>query len=66
MLKAVDVAAVLGCSTAHAYRLLQKKQIPSVRLNGAVRVPRAALEIWLEQQSQAALQRWKEGNEGAA
>jgi excisionase family DNA binding protein len=51
-----EVAAELGISRALAYRWMAKGVLPVVRVPGGrtVRVPRAALEAWIEQQTQPA------------
>ncbi len=49
LLKGGEVAELIGCSRALAYRLMQKGHLPVVRIPGgkAVRVPRAALVEWI-------------------
>lgn len=50
LLRGREVAELIGCSRAMAYRLMQRGDIPTVRLPGgkSVRVPRAALIEWIE------------------
>jgi excisionase family DNA binding protein len=48
LLKASDVARILNISRALAYRLLQKGDIPVVRINHAVRVKPKDLETYIE------------------
>jgi excisionase family DNA binding protein len=55
MLKPKDVAQMLGVTRSRVYQLLRSCVIPSVRLGGAIRVPRAAWEEWLEGHARAAL-----------
>lgn len=50
-----EVAKELGISPTTAYRLVASRQIPTVRLRGRVRVPRAALREWLRARSREAL-----------
>lgn len=45
----------LGVSRPTAYRLVRDRAIPAIRLRGAIRVPIAALESWLEGQERSAL-----------
>lgn len=66
MLRAEDVALIMGCSLGHAYRLMRTGVIPAVKINGARRVPRAALSAWLEQQNEAALRQCGGGGDSAA
>jgi excisionase family DNA binding protein len=49
LLKGGEVAELIGCSRALAYRLMQKGHLPVVRMPGgkAVRVPRTALVEWI-------------------
>ena len=42
-----DAAAALGISRAHAYELLARGELPSLRLGRRIVVPRAALESLL-------------------
>ncbi len=47
LLKAADVAAILGVTTGRVYQLIAAGRIPGVRLGRAIRVPRRAWEAWL-------------------
>ena len=47
LLRAPEVAAMLGISRALAYRWIMDGTLPSVRIRRAVRVPRAALLAWI-------------------
>jgi excisionase family DNA binding protein len=50
MLSVDDVAALLACSTRHAYRLAEMGRIPRpVKLGALVRWPRAAVLEWIDQ-----------------
>jgi len=51
-----EAAAELGVSPTTAYRLAASRQIPVVMLRGRVRVPRVALERWIEARSMQALE----------
>jgi excisionase family DNA binding protein len=50
LLRGAEVAEVIGCSRAMAYRLMQRGTIPVVRIPGGktVRVPREALLVWIK------------------
>ncbi len=50
LLRGREVAVLLGCSRALAYRLMQRGTIPTVRIPGGrtIRVPRAALLNWID------------------
>lgn len=48
LLRATDVAEVLNVSPAFAYQLMQKGQIPSVRIGGARRVRLEDLTRFIE------------------
>lgn len=50
MLRPVEVAALLGLSRSEVYRLIDRREIPSVRFGRSVRVPRR----WVEQQAAVA------------
>jgi len=43
-LKVDDVAAELKCSRAKIYAMVNEGALPSVKLSGLLRIPRAALE----------------------
>jgi len=43
-LKVDDVAAELNCSRAKVYSMVNEGALPSVKLAGLLRIPRAALE----------------------
>lgn len=53
-LKVPEVALLLGIGRTKAYELVAKGVIPSVQLDGMVRVPRRALEAWLDEQTRRA------------
>jgi excisionase family DNA binding protein len=56
LLRGTEVAEMIGCSRAMAYRMMQRGTIPVVRMPGgrAVRVPAAALKEWIENNTQPA------------
>lgn len=43
-----EAAGVLGISRAHAYELVARRELPSVRLGRRILVPRRALERLIE------------------
>ena len=47
LLKATDIAKILNISRALAYRLLQKGDIPVIRIKNAVRVKPSDLESYI-------------------
>jgi excisionase family DNA binding protein len=56
LLRGREVAKLIGCSRALAYRLMQRGVIPTVRIPGgrSVRVPREALVEWIRANTQVA------------
>ncbi len=50
LLKASEVAEILGCSGTNVYRLLQS-EIPVVRFGGSVRVRKSDLDEYLEKKT---------------
>ena len=46
-LKAKEVAQVLRLSKAMVYRLLRRSELPCTRFGKAIRVNRAAFEVWM-------------------
>jgi len=48
LLKAVEVAKILNISKSMAYRLMQQKKIPTVRIGKAVRVSMESLTAFIE------------------
>lgn len=48
LLKVHEAASILGISRSHTYALLREKVLPSFRMGSSVRVPRAALEAWIQ------------------
>lgn len=53
-LKVADVAALLAISKAKAYALIKRGDIPSVTVGKSVRVPRRALEAWIDENTRRA------------
>jgi excisionase family DNA binding protein len=50
LLKPTEAAAALGISRSKVYELLARRVIPSVRLDGSIRVPAIQLQAWIEAQ----------------
>ena len=55
MMRPADVARELGVSRVRIYALMRTGEIPSVRIGGAIRVPRLAWETWLRRRAADAL-----------
>lgn len=55
LLSVADAARILGISRPTAYRLIADRELPAIRLRGTIRVPAAALERWLSEQTNTAL-----------
>src|ERR1035437_8753547 len=55
LLRGAEVAEMIGCSRAMAYRLMQRGTIPVVRIPGGktVRVPRESLLQWIKVNTRA-------------
>ena len=50
LLRIDEVADRLAISRATTYRLIKRGLLPTVHIGGAVRIPAAALERWLQDQ----------------
>ena len=59
LLRGGEVAQLIGCSRALAYRLMQRGTIPTVRVpdGKSVRVPREALVQWIKANTKGAVNR---------
>jgi len=51
LLRAEEVANILGLGRSKVYELIMTRQLPVVRIGRLVRVPRPALERWIEEQT---------------
>lgn len=51
LLRPDEVARALSVSRSGVYRLIGEGQLPSVRVGKSLRVPRVALERWIEQRT---------------
>lgn len=54
LLRVPEVARLLGVSRTRAYVLVQRGELPAIRIGQSVRVSRRALEAWIERQEQSA------------
>lgn len=52
LLTVKDVQSLLKVSRQTAYELVNRKDFPKIRLGRAIRVPKAQLEKWIEQNLQ--------------
>lgn len=50
LLRIPEVAAELRLARSSVYQLIQSGELPVVRIGRAVRVPRSALENWIDHQ----------------
>lgn len=60
LLRASDMARLLGVTRSRVYQLVRAGEIPAVRIGGALRIPRGAWEKWLGRQADAAINSTKE------
>ena len=56
LLCAADIQERLRISRAKAYRLMQRNVLPTVRIDGSIRVPQRALAVWIKQHTQYPVQ----------
>jgi len=49
LLRAVEVAQLLGVSRSKVFEMMAAEELPVVRIGRCVRVPRAGLADWLSQ-----------------
>ena len=55
LLTVSDISRRLGLTTNRIYQLMSSGALPSVRVGGAIRVPKDAWEEWLSRKSSEAL-----------
>jgi excisionase family DNA binding protein len=60
LLRVREVAERLGVTPSRVYQLTRSGEIPSVRVGGALRIPREAWEEWLDRQRDRALKALRE------
>jgi excisionase family DNA binding protein len=65
VLRPSDVAAMLGVSSGRIYQLIAAGVIPATRIGGALRIPRASWEAWLQLQRRNAMAASKRAKRGA-
>jgi excisionase family DNA binding protein len=58
LLRAAEVAAILGIGRSTVFELAAAGELPVVRIGRSVRVPRHALYRWIEERTQQAHERW--------
>jgi len=51
LLRPIEAAWLLNFSVARVYQLIRSGELPSVRVGGSLRVPRADLEGWLRERT---------------
>jgi excisionase family DNA binding protein len=51
LLRAAEVAAVLGVGRSTVYELIVRGELPAVRIGRLVRVPAPALERWIDRRT---------------
>ena len=61
LLRAEEAAKLLSLGRSTVFQMLAAGELPAVRVGRAVRVPRAALERWVREQTEE-----RSANEGAA
>lgn len=50
LLRPGEAATALGVSRSKLYELLSRRAIPSIRIDGSIRVPAIQLQAWIETQ----------------
>jgi excisionase family DNA binding protein len=63
-----EAAEILGMSKSKAYEMIAGGELPYIRVRDSIRIPRADLELWIEQRKEDARQpgsnRASSGEEG--
>jgi len=52
LLRAEEVALVLGIGRSKVFELLRAGELPVIRLGRSVRIPRRALDEWIERRTE--------------
>jgi excisionase family DNA binding protein len=55
LLKPSDLAPMFGISVSRVYQMISAGELPSVRVGGAIRIPRGAWNKWLADQGDRAM-----------
>lgn len=58
LLTSDEVSDLCGWSRTHVHKAIQMGELPCIRIGRSVRVPRAWLEKWIEQE----VKRWEEAH----
>lgn len=61
LLRPAEVAPLLGVTTGRLYQLIASGEVPSVKVGGAIRIPRQAWEQWLSDRRDEALKSVRRG-----
>jgi excisionase family DNA binding protein len=52
LLRVEEVAELLGVHRCTVFELLRKRELPVLRIGRAVRIPRRALDLWIEENTE--------------
>jgi excisionase family DNA binding protein len=50
LLRPIEAAEAIGIGRSKVYELLASGGLPSIRIGGSIRVPLAALQLWIDRQ----------------
>jgi excisionase family DNA binding protein len=64
-LRPIEIARLLGVTPSRTYQLIATGVIPATRIGGALRIPRAAWNAWLDRRTEEALASVQEGQTAA-
>ena len=53
LLRAGEAGEILGLGRSKTYQLIARGELPSIKIDGAIRVPLEALHQWLERRLEA-------------
>jgi putative molybdopterin biosynthesis protein len=61
LLRVEEVAELLGVHRCTVFELLRKQELPVLRIGRAVRIPRKALDKWIDDNTEepASIERWR-------
>lgn len=48
LLRPVEVSDAIGLGRSNVYSMIASGELPSIRIGGSVRVPRVALQAWID------------------